>query len=449
MNGVFKTPFDPATWAAVMTSLESGYDPIAAEPETRSNLEGLGKREQLPQSVGAALAGALLADEGIRGGFNSARMSAEAGRSTLPVELRFGDGCDALASLPWELFHYDGRFLVSDTTIALSRYPEGGFPLSSALAELPLRVLLLLPEPAGAPPTFPAEARQSLVDGLSELDEKGAVVVDELRPPTYESLIEAVTTQSYHILVFIGHGIHKEGVGSFLVFEDEEGKWEHIPADDVGSTLRNTDVRLVLLGACQSTTFSSTASGEGGTTHPDIWQGTAQAFLRAGVPLSIGMQVVVRVDAAQAFIRQFASSLAAGKSVLEATADGRRPLTRPRYNDAWFVPALYGRPKGDTRLFEAVEGAPPAQGVTAETVKTTAKPEPPSTTMDRIALRKFLSKKYSSAELKTLAYDLGVEYDDLEGDGKTAKIIALITYFERRDRYQELVDSAVATQSDL
>jgi hypothetical protein len=448
-SGVFRMPFDSATWAAVMASLESGYDPVASDAAARSNLQTLGNRAQLPQSVGAALAEALLEDDGIRQRFNSARNNAEVGRSTLPVELRFGEGCDVLASLPWELMHYDGRFLVADTTIALSRYPEGGFPLSPALAELPLRVLLLLPEPEGLPPTFPGDARHSLVDGLKGLDAKGDVVVDELEPPTYPALIDAVTTRVYHMLVFIGHGVYKEGAGSFLVFEDETGKRERISADDVGSTLRNTDVRLVLLGACQSTTITST-SGDGSAAPPDIWQGTAQAFLRAGVPLSIGMQVVVRVDAAQAFIHQFASSLAAGKSVLEATADGRKSLKRPRYNDAWFIPALYGRPKGDTRLFEPHELPENEQVKPTPGPKPPApSPTPPSTTMDRTELRKFLSKRFSLEELKLLAYELDVEIDELEGSGKTSKIIALVTYFERRGRYQELVDTAVAMQSEL
>ena len=459
LSGVFKAPLDPATWVAVMASLESGSDPFAADPEIRSRLESLGGRKQLPQRVGAALAEALLADDDIRRGFDSAQSNAEADGHILPVELRFGDGSDALASLPWELLYYDNRFLVADTTIALSRYPEGDVPRISALAELPLRLLLLLPEPDGAPPTFPEKARQSLVDGLKELDDAGAIAVEELRPPTYESLVAAVTTQSYHMIVFIGHGVHKEGVGSFLVFEDEAGKWQHISAGVVGNALRNRGVRLVLLGACQSTTITATPTpaGESVVSPSNIWQGTAQTFLHSGVPLAIGMQLVVRVDAALAFIRQFARSLAAGKSVLEATGDGRTLLFLPSYNDAWFIPALYGRPKGDTRLFAPSE-EPEQQPVPVTSAPGTpvARSEPaaqntspPSTEMSRTELRRFLSKSFSLDELRTLAYDLDVEIDDLGGSGKSGKIINLITYFERRGRYQELVDAAIKMQSEL
>jgi hypothetical protein len=100
-------------------------------------------------------------------------------------------------------------------------------------------------------------------------------------------------------------------------------------------------------------------------------------------------------------------------------------------------------------LFEVAEAGQPAQEKKAETPEErTAVAEAPSTAMDRTAFRKFLSKHFSLTEIGLLAYDLGVEIDDLEGSGKPAKIISLITYFERRDRYQELVDLAVTMQSD-
>ena len=93
--------------------------------------------------------------------------------------------------------------------------------------------------------------------------------------------------------------------------------------------------------------------GEGG-----VWSGTAPALLRAGVPLAVGMQVSMRVDAAQAFMRHFALSLAAGKPVVEAVADARRPLIRETYGRMWFAPALYGRPSGDYRLFDPGDSLP-------------------------------------------------------------------------------------------
>lgn len=356
-HGPFALPYTGTTWQAVMQALEPGFVPAEADKTTQAALKPLGDLAALPRTAGAALANALLADDGVRLGFDVALGRAEAMRRPLPVEMRFGAGCDVLAALPWELLHYRDRFLLADTSIALSRYPEGAIPPTPALGELPLRVLLVLSEPVGASPIFPERAREELLHGLRTLDETGAVVVDLLRPLTFSTLVEAVTNGGYHMLVFYGHGGYDPDSGGLLLFEDEFGGPALIKASELGAALRNTDVRLVLLGACQSATTAD-LSGTGNLTDLNIWSGTAPALVRAGVPLAIGMQVSMRVDAALAFIRQFALSLAAGKPVIEAVGDARKPIIRGAYGEMWYAPALYGRPAGDTRLFDPKNALP-------------------------------------------------------------------------------------------
>jgi tetratricopeptide (TPR) repeat protein len=342
-RGSFVLPYDVATWRAIALALEPFFELAEADAATQAVLQPLGHLDQLPRTVGLALATALLAGEGIRMGFDAALSAAEGRRQPLRVNLHFGAGCDRLAALPWELLYHRGRFLVADTSIALTRYPEGAFPPTPAGAELPLRLLLVLSEPLDASPIFSQRAREELLHGLRTLDEHGAVFVDLLRPPTFDALVEAVTTGGYHLLVFYGHGVYDEASGGQLLFEDEFGAGELVAAEELGRALRNTQVRLVVLGACQSAQV-----GEGG----GVWSGTAPALLRAGVPLAVGMQVSMRVDAALTFFRQFALSLAAGKPVVEAVAEARKPLGRRKYGAAWFIPALYGRPAGDYRLFD-------------------------------------------------------------------------------------------------
>jgi len=349
LRGSFVTPYNPATWRAIMLALAPGFVLADAEPETQAALQPLGDLKRLPQTAGSALTEALLADKPIRNAFGVCLSGAHGRRQALPLELRFGAGCDALAGLPWELLHHDEHFLVADTSIALSRYPEEALPPTPALAKLPLRVLLVLSEPSDASPILPHEARRQLLHGLRTMDEMGAVFVDLLRPPTFDTLVEAVTSGSYQMLLFYGHGVYDDTSGGRLLFEDEFGGGDLVEAGELGAVLRNSEVRLVLLGACQSAQIGQ-AKG--------IWSGTAPALLRASVPLAIGMQVSMRVDAALAFIRQFALSLAAGKPVIQAVADGRKPLVRRKYGAAWFIPALYGRPSGDTRLFDPDQPLP-------------------------------------------------------------------------------------------
>jgi tetratricopeptide (TPR) repeat protein len=343
----FTPPYDPEIWSAIRRALAPGFDRTAVSPAIQSALQPLGDPAGLPRTVGAALAEALLADETVRIAWQTALGLAERAGRPLPVELRFDDDCAAIAALPWELLHDKGRFLVADSSIALYRYPTLDAPPMRTLAELPLRVLLALAEPVDADPILPQEARRALLHGLRALDEKGAVIVDVLRPPTYNTLVEAVTNGRYQMLVFYGHGAHGDDGGA-LLFEDEFGGRNLVPAEVLGRALRNSGVRLALLGACES----AVAGG-------DIWQGVAGALVRAGVPLALGMQTTLPVDAALAFIRQFALSLAGGKPVIEAVADGRKPLNQPRYQDAWFIPALYGRPRADTRLVDPEAPLPP------------------------------------------------------------------------------------------
>ncbi len=57
----------------------------------------------------------------------------------------------------------------------------------------------------------------------------------------------------------------------------------------------------------------------------------------------------------------------------------------------------------------------------------------------RTQLRQSLTSHFDKEELLTLCFDLGVDYDDLRGEGKTNKARALITHLERRGRLAELI----------
>jgi hypothetical protein len=54
-------------------------------------------------------------------------------------------------------------------------------------------------------------------------------------------------------------------------------------------------------------------------------------------------------------------------------------------------------------------------------------------------LREILEKSFSLSELRTLCFDLSVDYDDLPGDTKSDKTRGLVEYLVRRDRVNELI----------
>ena len=348
-TGTFTLSYDAPTWAAIMQALEPGFDPAQAPDEVREALAPLGDLNALRVTVGDALGQALFTDDALIEGLLGPLSSAASERNPLPVTLRFGNATDLLAALPWELLRHRDRFLVADGSLGLTRCPTSVEPPTPAHADLPLRVLLVLAEPLDAPPIFAHGARQELRHGLRTLDQEGAVIVDALEPPTFDTLVEAVTNGDYHLVVFYGHGAYDPDEGGLLLFEDRFGGQDAVPAAKVGAVLHNTSVRMALLSACQS--------GQVGAER-GVWSGTAPALLRAGLPLVVGMQTRLRIDAAQAFIRQFALSLAQAKPIAAAVGEARKPLLHGS-GEQWFVPVLYGRPADSDRLFDPDAALPP------------------------------------------------------------------------------------------
>ena len=57
--------------------------------------------------------------------------------------------------------------------------------------------------------------------------------------------------------------------------------------------------------------------------------------------------------------------------------------------------------------------------------------------VDRVKWREMLAR-FGEGELKDLCFDLGIDYEDLPGQGKADKARELVAHCERRDRFAEL-----------
>jgi hypothetical protein len=62
------------------------------------------------------------------------------------------------------------------------------------------------------------------------------------------------------------------------------------------------------------------------------------------------------------------------------------------------------------------------------------------TAVKHARLRGAICECFDDRELRILCTDIQVDYDDLEGKGKTNKVQALISYLKRRGRLQELIE---------
>jgi hypothetical protein len=77
--------------------------------------------------------------------------------------------------------------------------------------------------------------------------------------------------------------------------------------------------------------------------------------------------------------------------------------------------------------------------VALDVVDTVSKGATSEQVIDRVKLRERIISCFDEEELRTLCFDLEVDYDDLRGEGRAGKARELVVYFERRGRISELV----------
>ena len=69
--------------------------------------------------------------------------------------------------------------------------------------------------------------------------------------------------------------------------------------------------------------------------------------------------------------------------------------------------------------------------------------------IDHIELRDLITVHYNDSELRTLCFDLNVDYDTLAGEEKSAKVRELISFLHRRNRLTELTNTIARNRPDI
>ena len=224
-----------------------------------------------------------------------------------------------------------------------------------------------------------------------------------------------------------------EGKGA-LVLVAEDGGAELFPVEKLAPNLVGRNIRLAVFGACQTARRDQY----------NAWTGVAPALTRAGIPAVVAMQYNIRDASAIAFSRRFYKALAAGETIDAAVTDGRLAIfNRSRLEERdWGVPVLYLRTPGGALL-------PPGEAQPEKRPGTLSKP---STDVDKRALRAMLLSSFNLDELEALCWDAQglLEEDGIElsvgremvgGGSKTAIVMNLIDYFDRRGYLAYLVQA--------
>ena len=244
------------------------------------------------------------------------------------VRLLFHDSALDLAKLPWELINDGSSFLVSSGWINITRHIKHLEENEINEISLPFRILVIISRPLDVTPLDTLAERNAILKGLKTLEESEDLIVDFLWPPTHEKLVETLSTDSYHAIHFDGHGVFQDGTG-YLLFEDEYGSQDPIDAETISNTFSRTDVRLIVLSACQSATLGNR----------NMLSSVAPALTTAGVSSVVAMQFSIPASSALKFARQFYTSLGNLNNLSFTILQGRKALF-PEKN-TWFIPVLY------------------------------------------------------------------------------------------------------------
>jgi tetratricopeptide (TPR) repeat protein len=297
-------------------------------------------------------------------GTEPARLAYAALRPGADTELLIRSASPKWLDLPWEMAWDPGRPAPLAVELAsVSRMlPAASLPAARAPSGSRLRVLMVIARPAGLEDVGYRMIARPLLERLESV--RGEVDLQVLRPPTFEALQRAVqeaatTGQPYQLVHFDGHGVpagrrtggslarlnrpvqfaapHAEG----LLFETKDGGEDRVAAAAFAMVVRDGQVPVVVLNACQS-----------GAMGDQIEAAIATRLLQDGAASVVAMGYSVYVVAAAEFMAAFYEALFAGRSVGEAVTAGRQRLFHrterpspkgPMPLQDWMVPVHYAQ----------------------------------------------------------------------------------------------------------
>lgn len=310
-------------------------------------------------ALGEKLANLLLPEGKIRQLFQQAvdKTGSDGG-----VRLRLLINEPKLAQLPWEFAYlplHDGdknrsHFLVLNPKVSIVRHEvlEREYPALEVKSSSQLRVVAAMANVKDTkyPPLKLDKEKKAIEEALQGFEVDGVKLELEkeiLENATVESL-QALLTKKADLFHYAGHGEFDEtkidpktgeplGVGSIVLLKDTTTRASNLlSASKLAPELAAAGVRVVVLGACKS----------GRRDGVSAWTGVAPALIEKGIPAVVAMQYEVNDVQAIAFSRMFYTSLAAGLSIDEAVAAGRRAMSVEADSDMnveWGVPVLYMR----------------------------------------------------------------------------------------------------------
>ncbi len=245
-----------------------------------------------------------------------------------------------LTRLPWELMREREnnvpfcirrrRTLIR--SMEISKSPPVFEPLPK------LKVLSVISQPSDLPRFDVDKARNDIQEALAHHQ----IEVAFLEKPTLLNLRKELLDHDYHVFHFTGHGgPHKGDWG--LAFEDEAGKAQLVPAEDLAHVLVDRGhIRLAAIVSCSGGNYETPEEGKA-FNH---FNGVANSLALSGIPAVIAMQYAIGVEPAFTFAKSLYQRLALREPLDIAVNEARMAMKLEFMGSAqWAVPALYSKQK--------------------------------------------------------------------------------------------------------
>ncbi len=343
-----RSPREGHRYTVQLLASPAGEAPAASrvsfsEGNLRASLRGSGEvawRDLAPRApagktaeqIGAELFRALISGD-IQRRWDTSLEQVRQEEKGLRLRLWLGDA-PGLEDLPWELVYDPShrQFLSLAEDLAVVRYLENPTRSSFERIHPPIRVLVLIANPAESSPLGGEREWELLNRALESLIGKGKVQIERLEPPTLPAL-ERAMREPWHVVHFVGHGQFEAGEGALLL-EDETGRPRTVSGRKLKVVLGGPkQLRLVVLNACQ-----------GARTSPEnAFAGVAQSLVGAGLPAVVAMRCRVSDPAALLFADRFYSALAEELAVDVSLGEARRAMHADADSLEWSTPVLYLR----------------------------------------------------------------------------------------------------------
>lgn len=324
-------PFDDQALRAQLEALE-----VALLRSRAKSRRVVSREEQTVEGFGRALFGALIGKVSDLYKLSHQQAGEDKG---LRVVLHIND--PRLAAVPWE-FLYDPEqreYVCLSRHTPIVRYPDQASPVNPISVRPPLRILGMAVSPKGLPRLDLEREKKRMEDAVRPLAR--LVELKWLQGQTSQDLQNAISSGTWHVFHFIGHGEYSEETDEgCVILADEEGRPERLNALNLARVLQHKPLKMVVLNACEG------ARGGG----KDALSSTASPLLLRGVQAVLAMQYEIGDDAAIEFSRAFYGAICRGVPIEEALAEARISIAIGNSVE-WGTPVLHLRAESG-RLFD-------------------------------------------------------------------------------------------------